>query len=331
MRKLNAAALLLAVGLLAYFLWRVGWAPIADGFRRVGAAFFVLLGVFVTSYLVETWNWSRCFRRPIGLRRLLLPAWCGTSINQLTPGSTLGEVVKGGLLARVASTEAIVSSLVLANLANFYGTAIVILVGSVGLWMLRAPPALCWTSSALPLAALGSLLLLHRALDRGAASALLRRLGERRGSDRLRRAATRVVTWETELKATATELPRRFLQLLLVNLVVQALPLFELWLTWLFLGVRLDLARVLTFAASDTVIKLAFIFVPGSIGVAEGSTYITAGLLALDPATGLVKQLIGRSVRLVFSVAGAITLAVITVRSRTSPSPRDDDHITRLD
>jgi hypothetical protein len=323
MRKLNAGALVLALGLLAYFLWRVGWAPIADGFRRVGALFFVLLWVFVTCYLVETWNWSRCFRRPVGLGRLLVPAWCGTSINQLTPGSSLGELVKGGLLARVAPTEAIVSSLVLANLANFYGTAIVVLVGSLGLWMLHAPPALSWTSSALPLAALIGLLFLQRALTCGFVSALLRRLGERRASDRLRRSATRVATWETELQATARELPCRFLQLLLVNLVVQALPLLELWLTWLFLGVRLDLARCLTFAASDTVIKLVFIFVPGSIGVAEGSTYITARLLALDPATGLVKQLIGRCVRLVFSVAGAIALAVITIAGRRArPAPR---------
>jgi hypothetical protein len=139
----------------------------------------------------------------------------------------------------------------------------------------------------------------------------------------MERAAAKVAAWEQELADTHRELPWRFAQVLAVNLVAQALPIYELWLTWRLLGVDLDLARCFTFAVVDTVVKLAFIFVPGTIGIAEGSTYLTSGLLALDRGTGLTKQLIGRGVRLVVSVLGALCLAVITVRGRRPTAAAD--------
>jgi len=120
--------------------------------------------------------------------------------------------------------------------------------------------------------------------------------------------------WETEIRLGAEERPWRFPQVVAVNLVTQAFPIIELWLTWLLLGVRLDLGRCSIFAGIDTLVNVVFLLVPGKLGIAEGTTYFTSELLRLNPTTGLTKQLVGRSVRLVFSIAGALVLAAITVR-----------------
>jgi hypothetical protein len=315
MRKLNAILLVLALALLVYFVHKVGLGPIVAGFVQVGWGFLLLLGIFVVAFVLETWNWSRCLRAPPPFKRFLIPSWCGQSINQLTPGSSLGEVVKGGLLANVTSTEAVVSSLILYNMAYAYGTAVVILAGSVGLWLLGfAPLALRAGGSALALAILIGLLLFHRGLLRGTVSRLLRRLAARRGGPRLHRAADHMTRWETEIRLGAEERPWRFPQVVAVNLVTQAFPIIELWVTWLLLGVRLDLARCFIFAGIDTMVNVLFLVVPGKLGIAEGTTYLTSELLRLNPTTGLTKQLVGRSVRLVFSIAGALVLACITVR-----------------
>lgn len=314
LRKINAILLLVALALLVYFVHRVGLRPILDGFARVGWGFGLLLGIFVCGFLLETWNWSRCFRQPIPFSRFLLPSWCGQSINQLTPGSSLGELVKGGLLARVAPTEAVISSLILNNLAFAFGTTMVILVGSVGLWLLPfAPLRLKLAGSLVALLVLAGLGLFYRGLLRGMISRLLRRIaGARR--PRLQRAAEQMERWEREMRLHAEERPWRFRQVVLVNLLCNAFPIVEMWLTWYLLGVKLDLARCFTFAGVETVAGVLFMVVPGKLGVAEGTTYLTSDLLKLNPNTGLTKQLVGRAVRLVFSVAGALALAWITIR-----------------
>jgi len=314
LRKLNAILLVLALALLVYFIHRVGLPPILDGFRQIGWGFLLLLAIFVGGFTLETWNWSRCFRRPLPFSRFLLPSWCGQSINQLTPGSSLGEVVKGGLLASVAPTEAVVSSLILNTLAYAFGTAVVILIGSVGLWLLPfAPLQLRLGGTAVALLIIAGLALFYRGLLRGVVSRLLQRIATQR-RPRLQRAAGHMERWETEMRLHAEEHPWRFRQVVLVNLVCHCFPILEMWVTWYLLGVKLDLARCFIFAGVETLAGVVFMVVPGKLGVAEGTTYFTSGLLKLDPNTGLTKQLVGRAVRLVFSIAGALVLAWLTLR-----------------
>jgi len=120
--------------------------------------------------------------------------------------------------------------------------------------------------------------------------------------------------WEAEMRLHREEHPWRFRQVVLVNLLTQCFPILEMWTNWLLLGVWLDLGSCFTFAGVESLANVVFMLVPGRLGVAEGTTYVAAGLLRLDPKLGLTKQLVARTVRLVFSVAGALVLAWITIR-----------------
>jgi hypothetical protein len=221
----------------------------------------------------------------------------------------------------VAPTEAIVSSLILYNLSYIYGTVIVILVGSVGFWLLDYPPlSLKLAGSVVGIVAMAGVLLFHRGLHREVVSGLLRRLARWRHSRRLHAAADHMQSWEREMRLISREHPWRFRQVVAVMLLAHAMHIFELWAIWYQLGVRLDLARVFVFAVVDTLVQVVFIFVPGKLGVAEGTTYYVAGLLKLDRTTGLNEKLVGRCVRLVFSIGGALALAVLTLRR---PAARD--------
>jgi hypothetical protein len=315
MRKLNVVFLVLALVLLVYFLHRVGWGRIGDGFARVGWGFVVPLGIFVGQFLIETWNFGRCFRQSPPYRNLLLPYWCGQGINLLTPTGSLGEATKAGMLAGVVSSEAAVSALVIYNLAFTYALVVILLLAASALWLLpEAPAALRWTGTLVAVGMLAGLLAFHRGITAGLVSRLLVRLS---GSGRrawLVRASEHVARSEHEVRAHASDLPLRFAQVVAVVVASQSIPIVELWATWKLLGVDLSLAQCFIFGGVDTLVRIVFAVVPGNVGVAEGSSYVASGLLSLDPGLGLMRQLIARCVRLCFAVPGALVLAWLTLR-----------------
>jgi glycosyltransferase 2 family protein len=324
-RKLNALFLVLAFSLLIYFLHKVGWARIAFGFARVGWGFLIPLALFTAQSLVETWNWGRCFRDTPPYRRLIVPFWCGQSINLLTPGASLGEATKGGMLAPSTGSQAVVSSLILYNLAYSYALALILMAAATSLWMLPGShAALRIAGSAFSVTMFMGLLGFHRGLLRARVSGVLRFIATRIALRKFDRGVQAIRSWEAEIAQHAHDLPWRLHQIVAVCLLTQCIPVVELWATWMLLGVRLNLAQCFVFVGTDTLMRIVFSVVPGQVGVQEGSHYLTSGLLSLDPFLGLTRQLIGRCARLVYATAGGLILAWITVRrpnKRTATDP----------
>ncbi len=325
MRKIYAILLIIALLLLAYFIYKVGFVRIGQGFYQVGSGFFILLGLVTAAFFVETWNWRRCIRRPPPFYHFLIPSWCGQSINLLTPGSSIGELVKGGLLKDILPLQKIVTSLILYNLAMAYSSMLIILIGSVGLWAIPfAPNFLRLAGTLLTLLMLCVLIVFHRGLLHLSISKLLGRIALRWKSSRLEKAKQHMQLWENEIVILNQERRWRFPSLVAVFLLSQAVQIFELWTTWLLLGVRLDLGRSLIFGGIDAMVQIVFMIVPGRLGVAEGTTYFASGALKLDAATGLIKQLIYRTVRLVFAIGGALVLlwkGVLKEQAQKKASP----------
>lgn len=321
MRRLNAIFLVLALILLVYFLHKVGWTPIARGFARVGWGFLVPLGVFLGQFFAETWNWGRCYRRAPAYRKLLVPFWCGQSINLLTPGSSIGEATKGGMLASMLPSDVVVSGLIIYNVAYTYGLVIIMFAASVSLWLLPGMPNVLRIAGSGVAVAIGlGLLTFHCGLVLGRVSRLVARVGRAAGLKKLVSASGHVERWEAEIRAHRADLPLRFYQLVAVAAATQCIPIVELWATWQLLGVKLSLPQCLIFGGMDTLVKIVFSVVPGLVGVAEGTNYYASGMLSLDPNLGVTRQLIGRCVRLLFASAGALVLAWHTARKPTDPA-----------
>lgn len=123
-----------AVGILlfAFFVWKAGTKEIADGIRRLGFGFLLVLAVSGVRYIVRTFGWMLCFEGPERLRfRDAFRAYVvGDAIGNLTPlGIVASEPTKAALVKDRVPLIVAVSALAVQNLFYSLSVALFILSG----------------------------------------------------------------------------------------------------------------------------------------------------------------------------------------------------------
>lgn len=123
-----------AIGILlfAFFVWKAGTKEIAEGMKKLGAGFLLVLGASAIRYFVRTLGWTLCFEGPERLRfwDAFRAYVVGDAMGNLTPlGIVASEPTKAALVKDRVPLVVAVSALAVQNLFYSLSVALFILSG----------------------------------------------------------------------------------------------------------------------------------------------------------------------------------------------------------
>lgn len=318
MTRNRVSALFLAVGViaLAIFIWKLGWAPIADALVRFAPAFPVILLIEFLSNVGSTTGWYYAFSPADRPRwtRLQAVNFASLPLSGALPTGQAGEVLKANLLrGRVAGGD-IVSSLVIYNALHVATTALIMAVGPLvalvsGAFSAQVSAVLLGVSLAIAGSMLGLGLLLRWGLF-----ARVTRLLARLPFKALK---------STHIEGWALDVDRRFRamwhdrrrDLLLATAWLLGARVIQIAEVWLILWYLMPDATWLTAWMAFTGTALAnyvLLVLPAREGFLEGSAYVVFEALGLSGAHGFTLELTRRLRKIVFQVGGLLLLLVLS-------------------
>jgi uncharacterized membrane protein YbhN (UPF0104 family) len=128
----NVIVLVVGAVALAWMMHSLGWQKAGEVFREAKGWFWLIV-VFDLAALACDASAVHAFMRPearmVSWWRVAGALASGRAINLLTPGGALGEATKISMLASHAPRDRVISSIVLADLTNFYVAVAVMMIG----------------------------------------------------------------------------------------------------------------------------------------------------------------------------------------------------------
>lgn len=314
-RRPGALSLVATAGGLAlfgYYLREAGVAEVAEGIRKLGWTFSLVLVLSGLRFAARSLAWLRCLPPGHGLRLCdVLAAFIGgDAVANLTPLSVVaGEPVKVLYLRRRAPLGATVPALAVETLFYTLSMVVVIGAGAVASVMVIQRPAGDWLIVGLPLATLVVLvagthwLLWHRVR---AASAGLRWLARYAGtSGFLERAAARIHDAETRVQRNYPRTWSRVLAVSALEASFHVLAVVEVFVVLAAIAGRPPtLLEAFVFEAANRIVNVVFKMVPLRIGVDQAGTAWVAGLLGFGAAAGVTLATTRTARMLVWMAAG---------------------------
>ncbi len=314
---------------LAFMMHRLGWANTRDVFVHVGWWFAVILGLDLSAMALDAaaiHSFMRPEARMIRYWRVLAAQASGRAINILTPGGALGEATKISMLVSHAPRDRVVSSIVLFNLATFYLSVAIMIIGvPITAFVVDLPHDLAvivWTGLAVlvPLViALGIL------IYRGALETIL---GAARGLHVVSEA--RLATWKTKLLDFDKHLrelytdPSPGTRNGLLLLCLSRLFSWTATTTVLFVvGVHVHPTLLVGVLSVGVLIGWISSIVPFGIGIADGSNYALFDVLGASGAHGVFVTLLGRARSLTIALVGLVVMAAGHTANRISVARRN--------
>jgi rSAM/selenodomain-associated transferase 1 len=309
-----AAAIGLA--LFIYFLRRAGVADVADGVRRLGWMFLVVVALGGVRFLVRAAAWLRCLDGPhrLTLAQTFQAVVAGDSLGNLTPLSIIvSEPAKGMFLRHREPLRRTLPALAVENLFYTLSAMFVIGGGLVAVFLMFQTSGQLWlTITVLVGAMVGLVATAHWVIWRhwlvgSAALDWLQSLGV--APRTLARVKTRVRRLEEHVHTLYPRDWGRLGPLALLEFSFHALAVLEVFL---ILSVVSDqpttILHAFVFESTGRFISFAFRFVPLRIGVDEAGSGIFADLLALGTATGVTLAIVRKGRILAWIAIGVLFL-----------------------
>ena len=314
---MRALFLILGLALLVYLTIRLGFADLLDSLRGIGWGYLPLLALYGTYQLTRAAALAQMV--PAGavpLRSLLSTQLSGQAVQTLTfTGPFLGEPTRAWQLTRrgVATGDAF-AGVIAEYLVNTFLSAALSIAGLVWLRAHVPLPAPVDTAARILIIGMAAFLaasavaIVFRIHLLGAIVAAAGRLPL--VGRRLRIDPADMRRMEDRLLLVLRDRPSRFLRTALVDALAQALLIIEAW--WILRALKVD-AGLFTAAileAATKFISLAFFFVPGQIGAAEGTYVVAFDALGLAPAAGFAFAFVRRLRTLAVAGAGLLALSL---------------------
>lgn len=325
----NIAVLAVGGTVLAWMLHRLGWTNVKQVLAGVGGWFFVILAFDVAALSCEAaaiHQFMRPEQRMVKYWRVLAAQASGRAINILTPGGALGEATKASLLMMHAPRGRVVSSIVLLNLAAFYLSVAILIVGVPLTALLVDLPdeirMVVWGGLAVVVPLVIGLVVL---IQRGAIGTLLAAahgLGIISAARRERWSARllEVDRHVRELQSKQTPGTRAGLWLVcaarLCNWTATTLVL---------LSVGVDVHFTLLAGVFSVGVLIGWIsaVVPFGLGIADGGNYALYRVLGAAGAQGVFVTLLGRARSLSLALLGLLVMLAAHTTSRLDIARRN--------
>ena len=330
-RSWRLAFLLCGLALLAGLVWAVGPADILAMVRRIGWSGLPIVGLYAAYHLLGAVALQACVLRSgvLRFRDALGVRLAGESLQVLTAGGpVLGEPAKAWLLGSrgLTLTESFAATLTEYLIYTFVSAALMIAV--LGYLVAFVPVPRAVGGVALILLAVAAIFLvasmaaiLRRFYLIGAIVSGIGRLPI--VSRRVNLDITAVHRMEDLLLEILHERPARFAWVALIQTLAHLLLVAELGWLLLRLGLPSPVGNAWLLDIGTKATGLAFFFVPGQIGAAEGVYAVACQALGLPVAAGVAISLVRRLRSLATAAAG---LGTFWVLSRTSRGWRRSAH-----
>lgn len=325
----NIAVFVVGGVALAWMLNRLGWSNVERVLGGVGGWFAVIVALDVAALACEAAA-IREFMRPesrmIAYWRVLAAQASGRAINILTPGGALGEATKVTMLVAHVPRGRVVSSIVLLNLAGFYLSVAILLVGvPVTALLVEMPHQLrlvVWTGLAVLVPLVVSLAFV---IQRGATGTLIGTLR------RVRILSTERAEWWT---ARLCEIDRHIRELqsgrsagtrtgLLLVCAARLCAWAATTLVLYTVGVHVGFTLLVGVFSVGVLIGWISAIVPFGLGIADASNYALYDVLGAAGAHGVFVTLLGRARSLTLAMLGLLVMAAGHTSSRLDLARRN--------
>jgi hypothetical protein len=318
----NVVVLAIGAGALAWMLHRLGFENVKRVLAGVGGWFFAIVAFDVAALACEAaaiHQFMKPEARMVSYWRILAAQASGRAINILTPGGALGEATKITLLVAHAPRGRVVSSIVLLNLAAFYLSVAILIVGVPLTALLVDLPYELELVVWIGLAVIITLVLtLAIVIQRGAVHTGLQAAAQLRLLSPQRRDAWTAKLGELdrhikELQSNRSPGVRTGLALVCAARVCG-------WsattLVLVAVGVKLGFTLLVGVFSVGVLIGWLSAFIPFGMGLADGGNYALFGVLGAAGASGVFVTLLGRARSLTLAIVGLLVMAVAHTSSR---------------
>ena len=306
---------LVGAGLLASVLASIEFGQVIDLIRRIGWGFPLVLVAAFVAFTADVASWLAVLPGlPVDVRHGLL-LWrvrlVGEMLNTVTPAAGVGgEPAKALILVRsfgLGPRETIASVLVakttiLLSYIPFLAIGFALMFGMVPLpWDYVA-------AAGAGLAIYTTMIVAFFLVQRyRVASRLGTRLGRLRFGARLERLLREVRAVDDELERLYIVAPRRLWCSLAFAFLGWVLGAVELFVISAVLGYPMAPTTIWTIEAVVQLLRQASGFIPGSLGVTEGTMMLMYGSLTGEPSVGVAVALVRRLREVVWIVAGLLS------------------------
>jgi len=304
---------LLGLSLFAYFVKKAGIGQIADGIRRLGAGFLIILAISAVRQVVRALAWLLCVEDPYRLRfwDAFRARVMGDAIGTLLPFTSfiISEPAKPALIRDRLPLMAGMSAIAIENIFYSLSVAVSISCGMIALLLSFSLPKGMQVGSLIVLAvilavvALGTLLIRKQVrFISGTAGFLHRRGLSEKWVDKGRTMEVRIYGFYRRHQA-------RFIPILLLESCFHLAGVCEIFVTLSFISQDQAPTFLTAFILESVnrVITMAFKFVPLRMGVDEAGTGKVSKVLLFTEVTGVTLAIV-RKARDIFWAAVGMAL-----------------------
>ena len=313
---LQAIAFLFGLALLIFVINRVGLQPLFDALLRIGFGFFILLGISGLRHIFRTIAMSAAVpkeHRRFTFMQAFAARLGGEAISFLTfTGPLLGEATKVALLRKRVPLTYGVPALVVDNLLYNMSVVFFILSGACVMLFTYTLPAPVYyaliviaTVAALGIVAAGlaarrRIMLVTWLMDQTARMRLSPKVILKRRQH--------INHIESKVYDFYKHHPGVFFGMIACNLLSHATSVVEVYVTLRMLDFDPLVSQAYIIESLTKVINFVFAFVPGTIGVYEGSTEIVLRALGFATATGVALALVRKAGTIFWTSIGLLIL-----------------------
>jgi len=291
----------LSFALFTYFVKRAGIGQIADGIRRLGAGFLIILAISAVRQIVRSFAWSLCVEEPYRLRfwDAFRARVMGDAIGNVLPFASfvISEPAKPALIRDRLPLMAGLSAIAIENIFYSLSVAASISCGMIALLLSFSLPPGMRVGSFIVLAVilivitLGTLLIRKQArFISGTAGFLHRRGVNEKWVEKGRTMEDRIYGFYRRHQA-------RFVPILLLESCFHLAGVLEIYVTLSFIstGQAPSFLTAFILESVNRVITMAFKFIPLRLGVDEAGTGKVSKVLLFTEVTGVTLAIVRKA------------------------------------
>jgi Uncharacterised protein family (UPF0104). len=316
----HLGSLTLGAVLFAMLVRRLDMREVALRLHQVGLWFGLHCAFYLLGIMVTTAAWQQLIdpaHSRARFRDLFAAFWVGHAINMVTPGASLGEVVKNTIMQEKVDSAEMVASLVIFNFMSTVSMLTFNLIGPLMcLWLLDLPARVVLLIFGVGLVFFVPMTLLWLMLRAGAASHAVRLLAKLpfvRFKDPAAIVA-KAASVDVRIHEARIRRPRRFWWAVACLAAARLMNVAEYWALLLALVPGRGPAWLFVLAmltqTSSYLLAWVLTFVPAQVGVAEGNTTMLYNLLGLGSSLGFAMEIL-RRIKGLMGIAVGLTLGWI--------------------
>ena len=304
---------LLGLSLFIYFVKKAGITVVADGIRRLGAAFFIVLAISSIRYLVRSFAWTKCIDQPYRLpfRDAFRARLMGDALGNIIPLASVAvsEPSKAVFVRHRIPLVIGLSGLAIENIFYSMSVALFIFSGTTTLLLtFSMPKPLRYASigaivATLIIAPLVFLVVRRQWKLLSAALGFLKRRGV--ATVWIDRMTPRAQTLEQRIYGFYDTNRSSFLAIFALELMFHLAGVLEIYTALSYISpIKPTLLTAFILESVNRIINVAFKFVPLRTGVDEAGTGMLSKVLGLTTAVGVTLAIVRKGRDIFWSSIG---------------------------